>query len=366
MARLTITAALTLLGLLALAPVAPARVPDGFMGVMWDRAATHGSPRKVEAQWRLMARSGAQSVRTVFSWAHAQPVAGGPYHFAETDRLVALAARNDIALLPVIHRTPLWAALVPGEPGSPPRLDSDYTAYLRALVMRYGPQGTFWESRPGLPRRPLRDWQIWNEPHLQFYWNTAGRDPGAWAPEYARLLRASKLAIEAVDPRATIVLAGLADYSWKHLARLYRNGVRGQFDVAAINLFTGRPRWILRGLGLFRKALRRGGDGRAPVWVTETTWPAAKGRVARPEPAWQRAWYTTDRGMARRLRAVYRLASRKRRRLRLGRLYWYTWASEYRGGDLFGYSGLVRFWAGDFAPRPALDAYRASARRLTR
>ena len=68
----------------------------------------------------------------------------------------------------------------------------DYTAYLRALVLRYGPAGSFWDQHPELPRRPQRDWQIWNEPHLDFYWSTKGRRRNAWAPEYARLLKASK------------------------------------------------------------------------------------------------------------------------------------------------------------------------------
>jgi hypothetical protein len=32
----------------------------------------------------------------------------------------------------------------------------DYTAYLEALVRRYGPRGSFWDERPDVPRRPLR------------------------------------------------------------------------------------------------------------------------------------------------------------------------------------------------------------------
>jgi hypothetical protein len=360
MVRLTILAALALL---PLAPAAAARVPDRFMGVAADRDATRVPDS--EAQWRLMARSGVRSVRTVFSWRRAQP-ALGVFDFAETDRLVALAARNDIALLPVVHRTPGWAVLGTPRQGSPPANEAAYTAFLQALVARYGPDGSFWAERPDLPKRPLRDWQIWNEPHLEFYWDTTGRGRNAWAPEYVRLLRASKEAIEAVDPGARIVLAGLADYTWRHLRLLYRHGVRGQFDVASVNVFTSTPRNVFRGLVLFRRALRRGGEPRRPVWVTETTWPAAKGRVPRPRPLWQRAWYTTDVGMSQRLTELYALAKRNRRRLRLGRLYWYTWSSDYRGGDLFDYSGLVRYWGDGFAPRPALDAFRASARRLSR
>ena len=43
--------------------------------------------------------------------------------------------------------------------------------YLAALVERYGPDGTFWTDHPELPKHPLREWQIWNEPHLPAYWD---------------------------------------------------------------------------------------------------------------------------------------------------------------------------------------------------
>ena len=45
----------------------------GFYAVMWDRDATKAPLAEQEAQWALMARSGVESVRTVFSWALAQP-----------------------------------------------------------------------------------------------------------------------------------------------------------------------------------------------------------------------------------------------------------------------------------------------------
>ena len=43
-----------------------------------------------------MAKSGVESVRTVFSWAAAQPVAGQPPSFTDTDHVVALAAAHRI------------------------------------------------------------------------------------------------------------------------------------------------------------------------------------------------------------------------------------------------------------------------------
>jgi hypothetical protein len=353
-------------GLLAAAPVADAakrRVPQGFHGVMWDRAATGGTAAEQEAQWTLMAESGVESARIVFSWADAQPTAGERPDFAATDAMVEVAARHGVRLLPVVLYAPDWAKRFPGRDGSPPERASDYTAFLRQLVLRYGPAGSFWDERPDLPRLPVREWQIWNEPHFDFYWYAPG-GKHAWARGYVRLLRASKRAIEDIDPGATIVLAGLADASWRVLARAYRAGARGAFDVAAINIFTARPGFVMAAARLTRRVMRRAHDRPRPVWVTETTFPAGKGLVPRPKLDWQRRWYTTDSGMATRLRDLYRLGARNTRRLRLGRIYWYTWASSYRGGDdLFDYSGLVRYSDGQTEPRPALEAYVESARR---
>jgi hypothetical protein len=349
----------------AAVPVADAaqrKPPQGFYGVMWDRAATRAPADERDRQWALMAQSGVESARTVFSWARAQPMAGTQPDLSETDELVALAARHDIELLPIVIDTPDWAAERSG-PGAPPAHVGAYTAFLRSLVLRYGPTGSFWDEHPELPRRPLRDWQIWNEPHLGFYWSTEGRSRNAWAPEYARLLKASKSAIESVDRGATIVLAAMADFAWNHIDRLNRHRIRRHFDVAALNFFTSRPKNVMKGVRLFRRALTRGGERRKPIWITETTWPAAKERVQEPGVAWQRAWYTTDEGMASRLRKVYRLAVRNRARFRLNRVYWYTWASAYSDGDLFDYAGLNRYADGVFDPRPSLDAFAAVARR---
>jgi hypothetical protein len=361
---LAVAVAATLLAAAPAVDAAPRRVPQGFYGVMWDRAATAAPDADQAGLWNLMARSGVESVRTEFSWARAQPEAGRPPSFAATDAVVALAAARNIRLLPIVMATPAWAARDPSRGGaSPPARNEDYTAYLAALLRRYGPQGTFWKERPDLPRRPLREWQIWNEPHLDVYWHVQGNDRSAWASEYVALLRESKRTIKSIDRGATVVLAALADASWKVLTRLYRAGVRGSFDVAAINIFTARPGFVIAATRLVRRVLRREHEPRKPIWVTETTFPAGKGRVSRPPLSWQQNWYTTDRGMAKRLRVLYRLGLRNRRRLRLGRIYWYTWASGYDGqNDLFEYAGLIRYGS-PLSPQPALVAYRRSARR---
>ena len=165
-------------------PTAKRKVPRGFFGVMWDRAATEAPAAEQEAQWALMASSGVESVRTVFNWALAQPEPGVT-DFSYTDQVVGLAARHRIQLVPVVRNAPAWAKLNPFPPGAPPQNASDYAVFLQALIGRYGPQGSYWIEHPELPKLPVRTWQIWNEPHLQEWWNTEGRSPNAWAREYA-------------------------------------------------------------------------------------------------------------------------------------------------------------------------------------
>ena len=110
-----------------------------------------------------------------------------------------------------------------------------------------------------------------------------------------------------------------------------------------------------------RVVMRRYGDRRKPLWATEVGCPAARGRRGgRGNPL-----ATTDRGMARCLSGIYRGLARKRRRLRLGRVYWYTWGTNYRGPSLFDYSGL-RAWSRRrraFVSKPALRQYVLAAQR---
>ena len=357
-----LAAALALLALASPAQAARRTVPHGFFAVMYDRATTDAPDATQEQQWSLMARSGVESVRTVFSWARVQPQPGVT-DFTYTDRIVGLAASHGIDLVPVVRTSPSWAAIDPFTRGSPPKDPVDYSAFMRALIERYGPHGSFWLDHPELPRRPLRTWQIWNEPHLNIWWNTDGRSPDAWASEYAALLKATAPVIRTADPGAKIVLCALADYAWSHLAALNRYKISRYYDIAAINLFTAKPSYVFRGVNLFRRAMRRGGAGRKPVWLTEATWPAGKGLVSRPQASWQRSWYTTDQGMAKRLRAMYRLAVAKRRKLKLGKVVWYTWSSAYQDNDLFDYGGLSMFDGSQYVVKPALAAYAASARR---
>jgi hypothetical protein len=360
--RLSIAVVAALAALLLASPLAQARsVPLGFYGVMYDHGITRAPSDVQDAQWDLMASSGVESVRTVFSWAEAQPDGrGSAISFADTDPVVRRAALRNVSVLPIVFYAPPWARAYRGRFTSPPKQRSDYVTYLAALVERYGPEGTFWTENPDLPKLPVREWQIWNEPHLPAYWDAPETGPYGYARGYPRLLRASYNVIKTLDPGAKVVMAGITQRAWEEIAILYQHGVKPYFDIAALQIFPQTVKRAVKATRFFRDVMRLRGDGRKPIYLTEITWPASKGRTEGIK--YQRQ--ETPLGMASKLTQMYRAMALRRHALGVGKVFWYTWASPYgRGGSIFNYAGLQRFDDQRFEPQPALSAYQRSARR---
>src|SRR5215204_2516313 len=328
-----VTLVLAVLSLLAGATAAEAakrKVPRGWLGTTADGPF---DPRSRE--WNRMADARVESVRTAFHWARLQPypsaaavpqqeaprfrdVAGVPTDFTSTDTIVKAAARRRMELLPVVEWTPSWAAALPGDNKSPPARAEDVSRIFSALVARYGPDGSFWQEHPKLPRRPIRAWQVFNEPNLKGYWSIQ-----PFEQSYVVTLRAAEQAVHAADPAATVVLAGLTNMSWTALDAIYAAGARGSFDAVAIHPYTERPDDVVRILRYARDVTLRYGDGEVPIWVTEFGSPAAAGK-------------------ARSLGQVLRRFVAARKELRIGRVFWYTWLSIEGRGRVFDYSGLRR------------------------
>jgi hypothetical protein len=117
---------------------------------------------------------------------------------------------------------------------------------------------------------------------------------------------------------------------------------------------------VVKAAQLFKAVLKKHGDAKLPVWITELAWPASKGKVK--PPSGLQALPTTAAGMATRLTRAYTLLSKSRI---IQRAYWYTWASGYSKGDgIFGFTGLQRYdpKTGGFTATPALRAFRKLAR----
>ncbi len=343
------------------AAAAPRKAPPSFFGVMFD-GALRGAPLETQQdQFDLMARSGVESVRWVMSWEGMQFVPGGRFDYDAPDRTVRLAAERNMTVLPVLLHAPRFARLYKRRDYSPPRL-APFQSFLRAVVRRYGSNGRFWIDNPDLTKRPIRHWQIWNEPNTQTFWDVKPAGRWRWPIGYARLLKASNATIKRTDRRAKVVTAGIVGSAWTELARLYKLGLKGHFDTMAVHVYPQTEPRVLEALRRVRAVMLRAGDRRGRIFLTETAFPSSRGQV-RPIKGQRQE---TKVGMARRLKRLFRLAVAKRRALALDRLYWYTWASGYRHPTSnFEYAGLLAAAEGgmDYRPQPALRAFRNAAAR---
>ena len=346
---------IALVAALCLPAVAHAGVPRDFFGVMVNGPLDQPS-FPLDAESAAMRRDGVGSERMEIAWDLVEP-RQGQYDFTLPDRKLLAAARAGIDVLALIVRCPAWAAAQQSSVFSPPRDPADYAAFAKVLVARYGPGGELWREHPEVTPRPVRAWQVWNEPNISVYWTQQPFMRG-----YARLLDTAYPAIKQADPGATVVMAGLANFSWRDLRRLFtKGGAKLRFDVAAVHPFSGRPSNSVKIVALNRAVLDHHGARTKPIWLTELTWSSAKGKKRKLTQNWE----TTETGQAQRLREAYRLFVRARHRLRLQRIYWYTWVTVDRDSpNSFDYSGLrTQRPNGSIVDKPAAAAFRAVVRR---
>ncbi|MFL5781634.1 MAG: hypothetical protein ACJ760_10010 [Thermoleophilaceae bacterium] len=361
--------AAVLLLLVATAPAASARtVPRGFFGVNTSGNIELAPASVQRHMWDKLALGGAESARILFNWNLAEPVPG-VFDWSRNDSVIRYATQHGMKVLPTVEYAPIWARRYPRQSASPPKSPKRYTKFLRAAIQRYGPHGRFWKLHPSLPYKPLREWQIWNEPEIAFHWY---RKPFTrkWQPkdaaQYVTLLKAAYRTVHGADPGAKVVLSALSIDSWRSLGKLYRWGKLGKnFDVATLQGYAGKPDFIPTLLHRFRDVLNRHGRKAVPLYLTEITWPAAKGK-AHPgyTTGYMSGFLTTQVGAARRLSAAYKIlrASKLRRSVKLQRAFWYIGATSYKGRNEFEYSGLLKHSGRKLSPVSAYFAYKKAAR----
>ena len=167
---------------IAAVPSAAIALPADFWGV------SPQNPPSVEQFQRLRA-GGVDSVRIPISWGATQPLGGAETNFAGSDHLVAGAVAAGLNVLPFVYDAPAWAvtsARVPGSTAMAPKTLPVKTApqrtawanFLKLVVARYGPGGSFWVANPALPESPIRTWQIWNEPNFFYFARLSKMDKG--------------------------------------------------------------------------------------------------------------------------------------------------------------------------------------------
>jgi len=355
------------LAAISLVPAAPAAagVPANFWG-----ASPQATP-SVE-QFQRLGSGGVDSVRIPIGWSSIQPASGGPADFSSVDPLVSGAAQAGIEVLPFVYNAPSWAvpaAVVPGSHGTsvapkflPVRSGFQrraWAGFLKLVVGRYGPKGSFWAENPGLAKRPVRTWQIWNEENFKYF--VVRPSPA----EYGKLVKASYSAIKSVDPGARLILGGMfawpnearfkrkpkqAYYAADFLGELYRTtpGIKRKFAGVALHPYTSKYQRLTPAIEEFRKVLAANHDAGKGLWVTEIGWSS------QPLDPKHNSFAKGPQGQVAQLKGAFRLFERKRARWRLRQVYWFSVDDQPGACNFCDGSGL--FGEG-FQPKPAWYAY---------
>jgi hypothetical protein len=303
-----------------------------------------------------IASTGVRAYRSFLRWSAVES-SEGSYDWGPTDEWVGALASRGIRTAPFVWGSPVWAGT--GGLQRPPVNASDkraWTAFLKAAVRRYGPNGRYWgdgyreEYGPAATPWPVTSWEIWNEPNLKFF------DPGGTVKRkverYGRLLQISHDAIKAEDPRARIVLAGMAPKTGEHtidgsffLSQLYRQvpGLGNDFDAAALHPYAPELDQVRQQIVKYRAAMKQHGDQAKQLWITEFGSGSAQIGLAE---------------QARRLNRAFRLILRNREAWRVQRLFWYRWRDPPPDTELLCRlclsAGLL---ASDRTAKPALGAF---------
>jgi hypothetical protein len=323
-----IAGALVLLALpVAAAQARSAPPPPGFFGVV---------PQAMPSETDLDRMQGTvETLRMPIYWSECEP-RRGLYDWTDVDQEIGAAAERGIRVLPFVYGSPSWVEPTSAQAPLDAAALARWKGFLRVLVHRYGPQGSFWRGRARV--EPIRRWQIWNEPNFRLYWAPKIEPAG-----YAKLLRASARTIRSADPGAKIVLAGVAPVgdgmkTWVFMRRLLRlPGVRRDFDFAALHPYSADVAELNYQLEMVRRAMVADGAGNKPLLVTEV------GVASHGE--YPSAFVEGETGQARFLRQTYARLLQMRHRWRIAGVYWFSWRDEAYSDPHCGFcqgAGLLR------------------------
>lgn len=352
--RQILVAAVVAIAVLAVpASASAAAVPKNFIGMIADDVfAGDAAYRAAQLQGHLDAGVGLE--RYPFAWNTIEK-SPGQFDFSYHDAYVAELAKRGLDLLPILVYSPAFRSSAPAGDANPtkwpPKNPADLGAFATAAIKRYGPAGTFWTERPDVPKRPIRAWQVWNEPNIPSYY------PGGPEPaEYVKLLKATSSAIKAADPGATVVAAGMSQSSsgiplLRFVEEMEKGGAAPAYDAMAVHAYAVDDDGAMQRVQGVRNVMSAYGDSK-PIWVTEVGW----GTAGTPFE-----YGTDEQGQAPRIGcAVVRLAEAKDS-LGIKGLVEYDWRDDQAtssSGHWSNFAGLLR---SDGTHKPSFDAFQQSA-----
>ncbi|GBC85695.1 Beta-xylosidase [bacterium HR11] len=297
----------------------------------WGVSNGAGFPSPLTSQaFELAAQAGIGFVRFAMGQGRVEPQPG-VQNYAIWDAVISRAVALGLRPLVQIGWPPPWNSTAPPGAGEdaifyPPKSESAWRDFVARTVARY-PDVLYWE--------------FWNEPDLL----------GAWRgtpAQYAYWLGVTARAVRGANPRAKVVLGGLA-LGGQRLDPNFLEDILGDpqypagpnFDV--MNFHVYRPERMGPGMDYVRSTLARFGAGDKPIWVTETGYPSD------PTEQWDPR-YRGPEGQAQWLRDHLPYL----RSLGAAKVFWFKLHDADNDSGIRTY-GLLD---SDGRPKPAYDAYR--------
>jgi hypothetical protein len=285
-------------------------------------------------------------LRHTFSWSEIRRDGFGPH-----DRWVAEAAEHKLNVLPIIFDTR-------GPKGHRPPKTSGFAKFAKSVVARYGPKGTLW-NECGCPKRPIRTYQIWNEPNLKVYWL-----PKPNAKAYTNMVGAVRKQMrKAPGGRGIeVVSAGLPDSKssrpgvYKYVTQMYRAGARKKMDALGFHPYAKNAKGTLDKLKKVRRIMNARGHKRGKIWVTEVGWATAG-----PKSEFRLGMSKVNREIKKLVPGLWKA----RKRMGLRGFQYYTWKDKPPYAELrshWGFhAGLLKI---DGSKKRTWRTFRSAVRRL--
>lgn len=248
---------------------------------------------KIRQTLQMIRDAGFHWIRQEFPWEDIEKPGKGQYWdvkynqstWDKYDRIVNLAHEYGIEIVARLDHPPAWTRADGRARGdfAPPDNYNDYGDFVATVVNRY--------------RGEIRYYQLWNEPNIYPEW---GEQP-VNAADYVRLLKIGYTRAKQADPNVVILSAGLAQTieqgpknvsDLTFLQQMYDHGVRGYFDILAVQdygLFTGPgdrrldpQRTNFSRPILIREIMVKNGDADKPIWAMEVGWNAVPSGMDAP------------------------------------------------------------------------------------
>jgi hypothetical protein len=339
-----VTAAIAMSLFFVMAPAAPAAATTRqIFGISSGFSSLDAATR--EKAMTMLGQSGCTWQRVGMYWPWIDRNGKSARDWSAQDAYVADSKRHNQTIVGIVNGYAAWAN-GGGDPWAPATDPTEFANFARDSVNRY--------------KNDIHIWEVWNEENGPSFWK-----PSPDAAAYARMLRATYLAIKQADPSAQVVIGGIDRNDYGYLNRVYAtlktfpNAAANHyfFDALACHpygdnrppesddpafIYSGMDR-NFAGLPKMKAAMDAQGDTGKHILVTEMGWTVTDVPWTKGVGAANQAAYLTR---------AYQMAQDWPW---LDCMMWYGFRNWNTEEDPFSLVDL------DLTPRPSFDAFKAAA-----